>query len=131
MEHPGLGHGRSRYVAYRCRCATCRDANTAYQRHRWRSIHRPDGEHRAALVDAHETRVRLIQMLQHGETLAAIARSTATPRSTLSDIVHGRTRRTRRAVHDAVVNAYRSHVSRRASSKPRTSVPRRLSSGPC
>lgn len=115
MEHPeAAGHGRSRYVTDGCRCDTCRAANAAYQRDRWRSIHRPDGESTVDLVTADATRLRLIRMLQHGETLSALACAARVPRSTLSDIVDGRTCRTRRAVHDAVVNVYRSHVARRS-----------------
>lgn len=106
------GHSRSRYVTGKCRCPLCTQANTDYQRNRYRQRHRPDGSGVAPLVDANATRDRLSRILATGETIASIARSTRIPRTTLTDIAAGRTKRTARSVHNAVVAHYRSHVAR-------------------
>jgi len=111
-DREAVGHGRSAYVAGHCRCEECTEANAAYQRNRWRLLNRPDAEPQVAIIDAVATRRRLNRLLERGATLTSIARGSQVPRSTLADIAEGRTRRTRRSVHDAVVNAYRSHVAR-------------------
>jgi hypothetical protein len=107
-----LTHGRSAYVTRRCRCDICTAANAEYQRTHWRSINRPDAPPRPPLVDADPTRRRILRMTTDGVSLNDIARRAELPRSTLADIAKGRSARTHRNVHDAVVWVYRSHAAR-------------------
>ena len=121
MEQPRpVRHGRSAYVTGACRCDKCTGANTDYQRERWRTLHRPDSAVEHGTVDAGPTQYRIQRMIDDGVPLTQISNRADVPRSTLADLVSGRTRRTRQRVHDRVVNAYRAHVARRVHRRNRS-----------
>jgi hypothetical protein len=119
-QPPPVRHGRSAYVTGTCRCDTCTGANTDYQRERWRTLHRPDSVVEGTTVDASPTQFRIRRMIDDGVTLTQISNRADVARSTLADLVSGRTRRTRQGVHDRVVNAYRAHVARRVHRRDRS-----------
>ncbi len=79
---------RARYVSG-CRCARCRDANTAYGRERARARSRGDWN---GLVDAGPVRAHLRALSRQGVGYKSVAAATDVARSTLMKILAGERR---------------------------------------
>jgi hypothetical protein len=89
-------HGtRSRYVVERCRCRSCRSANTAYWRERRR--------HPSPLVDATPVREHLEWLASRGIGKRAIAAATGLHTTVIVAIRSGRRRRITIGVGEALL----------------------------
>lgn len=88
-------HGqRAKYVVEKCRCPSCRAANTGYAREHDRARRRPDGPG-PAYVPAGRVREHLRWLRDQGVGLRRVAEVSGVSRTILGDILHQRQRRVR------------------------------------
>lgn len=91
---------RARYMADRCRCAECTEANRTYARMRYRI---KMGYEEGPTVEAGATRRRLRELLRDGYSQRTISVAAELNRSTLQGLLgerNGRQRQTQRVTHE-------------------------------
>ncbi|MBA2951635.1 hypothetical protein [Streptomyces himalayensis] len=91
--------GNHRSGQERCYCAPCRAAERAYTKHQ--RYLKATG--RGLLVDAAPVAAHLRMLMDNGDALTIIAEQIGRPRSTLENIISGRSKRVRRQTADQIM----------------------------
>lgn len=97
-------HGtRAKYVAEKCRCELCTEANRAYARGRDRASRRPDEVRVSPFVTARAVRAHLADLSAQGVGYKRVAQVAGVSASSLMKVVSGQRTRLRRETAEKVL----------------------------